>query len=123
MTNIWSLDKHQNLKHVLLLLQQQLGEQSFVIQPDEAVHNETVYLTHPQAPGMRALLYTLGQREDRYGITLEYPEQPPGGVEIQTIENLMLASLVEILAVHFDVAHIEPLLHGGEPVPSRDSMR
>jgi len=101
--NIWALDKHQDIRHVLLLLTEQLGENAFVIDPETSRDPRTVYLLHREDAGVRAWLHILGQEPGCYGVHLEYPNSS----EIH--ENLPLAELVAQLAVHFDVANIQPL--------------
>lgn len=101
--NIWALDKHQDIRHVLLLLQEQLGDDAFVIDPSGSLDPRTVFLRHRRDEGVHCWLYTLGQEPGRYGVHLEYPHAT------DTHERLRLASLAAILAVHFDVPVIRPL--------------
>lgn len=101
--NIWALDKHQDIRHVLLLLSEQLGPDAFVIDATTSLDPRAVYLLHREEPGVRAWLYTLGQSPDRYGVHLEYPNST------DTHENVLLSELVAMLAVHFDVPTIRPL--------------
>lgn len=101
--NIWALDKHQDIRHVLLLLNEQLGAGAFIIDAVTSQDPRAVYLVHVHETGVRAWLYTLGQSPGRYGVHLEYPNAT------DTRENLPLTELVAILAVHFDVPTIRPL--------------
>ncbi|ACO78449.1 hypothetical protein AvCA_22580 [Azotobacter vinelandii CA] len=102
--NIWALqDKHQDIRHVLLLLSEQLGPDAFVIDATTSLDPRAIYLQHREEPGVRAWLYTLGQSPGRYGVHLEYPNST------DTHENVPLAELVAMLAVHFDVPTIQPL--------------
>ncbi len=101
--NIWALDKHQDIRHVLLMLQEQLGADAFVIDPVASTDPRAVFLRHPREPGAHAWLFTLGQAPQRYGVHLAYP------FASETREDLSLSSLVAVLAVHFDVPVIAPL--------------
>lgn len=101
--NIWALDKHQDIRGVLLLLSEQLGPDAFVIDPDTTQDPRSVWLKHRSDEGVCAWLFTLGQHPGRYGLHLEYPNAS------DTYEGLPLSSLTAILAVHFDVAVIHPL--------------
>ncbi|WP_349571356.1 hypothetical protein [Azotobacter salinestris] len=101
--NIWALDKHQDIRHVLLLLSEQLGPDAFGIDAMTSLDPRAIYLLHREEPGVRAWLYTLGQSPDRYGVHLEYPNST------DTHENVPLSELVAMLAVHFDVPTIRPL--------------
>ncbi len=101
--NIWAIAKHPDIKHLLLLLAEQLGSDSFVIDHAVAVDDRAIYLAHRKAKLVRAYVYTLGQQTGRYGVHLEFPES------VEPHENVSLASLVGMLSVHFDIAIIHPL--------------
>ncbi len=101
--NIWALDKDQSIRHVLLLLSEQLGPDAFVVDATTSANARSVYLWHRTDAGVRVWLHTLGQTEGRYGVHLEYPNS------VDLHDNVTLASLVEMLAVHFDVSIIQPL--------------
>lgn len=101
--NIWALDKHQDIRHVLLLLETQLGEKAFVIDTETACDPRSVFLRHHSDVGVHAWLHTLGQEPGCYAVHLEYP------YAVETQENVSLPALVQMLAVHFDVALIHPL--------------
>lgn len=107
--NVWALDKDPALKHVLLLLQDHLGEAEFIIENSADTHASAVFLRHRSEPELRAYLYTLGQAAGRYGLHLEYPEAMTTMNLIDAYENLPLRSLVDILAVHFDIHEIRQL--------------
>ncbi|MAD43474.1 MAG: hypothetical protein CMI02_08450 [Oceanospirillaceae bacterium] len=107
--NIWSLDKDQSIKHVLLLLVEQLGQDAFSIEDRIETDRCAIYLRQPDEPDVRAYLYTLGQDEEHYGVHLEYPLLSEANPVYDAFENVSLPSLAEILAVHFGVAEILPL--------------
>ncbi len=101
--NIWALDRHQDIRHVLLLLAAQLGDGAFMVDAETPADSRAVYLCHPEEPGVRVWLYLLGQSGQRYGVHLEYPQS------VEFHEDVSLETLVEMLAVHFDVPVIQPL--------------
>ncbi|MFC3606476.1 hypothetical protein [Stutzerimonas tarimensis] len=101
--NIWALDKHQDIRHVLLLLAEQLGPDAFTLDLEASRDPCAVFLQHRAEQGVRAWLHVLGQAPGRYGLHLEYPATS------ETFDNLGLSSLVGVLAVHFDVSEIQPL--------------
>lgn len=101
--NIWALDKHQDIRHVLLLLIEQLGPDAFSLDATRTADPRTIYLLHNSEPGVRAWLHILGQSEGCYGVHLEYPNA------IDIHENLKLPALVATLAAHFDVPVIQAL--------------
>lgn len=103
MVNIWALNKDQAIRHVLLVLTEQLGAEAFLIDPITSDDPRTIYLVHPTDANMRVWLHVLGQSENRYGVHLEYPHS------IDIHDDLSLAELVAVLAGHFDVPVIHPL--------------
>lgn len=101
--NIWALAKHQDIKHLLLLLFEQLGGEAFSIDTETAVDARAIYLRHRSNAAISAYIYTIGQQPQCYGVHFEYPNS------VEPHENVTLAALVSMLAVHFDVAVIQPL--------------
>ena len=101
--NIWALARHQEIKHLLLLLVEQLGDEAFVIDTIIPVDARAIYLQHREDAAVRAYIYTVGQQSEHYGVHFEFPNS------VEPHENVALESLVEMLAVHFDVAVIRPL--------------
>lgn len=99
--NIWSLNKHRSIRHILLTLANQLGENAFIIDATGSADGHTVYLIHPQEPEMRIWLHTLGQSQNRYGLHLEYPNS------MESYDNLTPQEVVSIAAGHFDVPVIQ----------------
>ena len=107
--NIWAIDKDLSIKHILLLLNNHLGEGSFLLDEKSSVDNKAIYLNHPGDPGYRAYLFTNGQQAERYGLHLEYPDSVVNGNLIDAYENLKLIPLLNILAVHFDISELKNL--------------
>jgi hypothetical protein len=107
--NVWALDKDIGLKQVLLRLQDHLGAEEFRIEGSDETHACAVFLCHRSEPELRAYLFTLGQSAGRYGLHLEYPAAMTSMNLIDAYENLPLRSLVDILAVHFDIHEIRQL--------------
>ena len=101
------MDKDASIKQLLVLLQSHLGTGSFLVENSDELHHRAVFLQHCSEPELRAYLYTLGQAADRYAVHLEYPEAMTSVNLIDAYENLTLRALVDILAVHFDIALIE----------------
>lgn len=107
--NIWSMKKHQSIKHLLLLLNEQLGQGAFVIDDQTDTSARSIYVRHTEDGDVSAYLYTVGQDFERYGVHLEYPHSPETQWVFEAMENLSLGSLVEVLAAHFDIDTISPL--------------
>lgn len=108
-TNIWALEKDQGIKHLLLMLVEQLGPESFLIDSRINTGDKAVYICHADELGVRAYLYTVGHSAGQYGVHLEYPESSEANPIYDAFENLSIESLVDILAVHLDIAEIQPL--------------
>ena len=98
-TNIWALDKHESIKHLLLMLEHHFASNSYVIDTNTPTDPCAIFLCHRNEPGMRAYLYTLGQGVERYGVQLEFPSS---AIALETYENLTFNYLTEILGVHLD---------------------
>ncbi|RLU01132.1 hypothetical protein [Ketobacter sp.] len=107
--NIWAMDKDISIKHVLLLLHSHLGADTFLVDQNVHANAKGIYLEHPSEPGVRAYLFTTGQEPERYGLHLEYPDAALNNNLIDAYENLKLISLLNILAVHFDVSELKNL--------------
>lgn len=107
--NIWALKKDQNIKSMLLRLHSHLGANTFIIEEDDDLHACGVFVRHLQNADFRAFIFTFGQKPNRYGIHLEYPDLATSGNLFEAHENIALKSLVEMLAVHFDIAQIHHL--------------
>ena len=105
MVNIWALDKHQDILHVLLLLTEQLGPDAFVVDTESQQDARAVYLLHPSDPHLRIWLNTLGQPPEHYGVHIEHLDED----NFDNYESLSLTTLADLLAVELDVAQIRPL--------------
>ncbi len=100
--NIWALDKDLSIKHLLLLLSECLGKQSFCISTDSILDTMAIRIYKPGEAEMSAYLYTYGQDEERYGVHLEYPllVETVASKTIEMQEDLDLEQLVAVLQVH-----------------------
>lgn len=105
--NIWALSKDPKIKQLLITLEVQLGGTNFIIEEDSTVGDKAVFLHHPSEPEVRAFIHVMGQRSGRYSIHLEYYNRLTNGESEEVFENLKIQSIVEILAVHFDIASPE----------------
>lgn len=117
--NIWSLNKHNKIKLLLLSAQMQLGQEtyakSFTIKENHD-HFCAVTLLKPDDSGIQAYIYTspkpdtVSDPEKNYDIHLEYPQFFHNGF----IENgyadaslryeaLSLKETLDTLVMHFDI--------------------
>lgn len=104
--NIWALEKDDSIKHLLLLLAQDLPSQSYAIVDTSSADYRAVRLCHRSEAGLCAYLYTYGHEKDRYGIHLEYATDTDTAysdtLDIQ--ENKTYGQLLELLRMHFDIS-------------------
>ena len=102
--NIWSCDKDNSIKHLLLLLREEFSETSYrFIDPDET-DAKSVRLGSPEEGGYSVYIYTYGQEQDRYGVHLEYPNKDNTNAKdtMEIFDNLSYQNLLDILKVHFN---------------------
>lgn len=101
--NIWSLDKDISIKHLLLLLSQEAGVQTFKLLDAERLHHKAIRIGI-QDTAATAYLYTYGQSTEHYGLHLEYPFHAESNIsELEEIyEDLSYDTLLEKLKVHFN---------------------
>ena len=92
---------------MLLHLQGHLGADRFIIEEDDDLHACGVFMPHAKRR-FSCVYFHLRPKPNRYGIHLEYPDIVTTGGLFEAHENISLKSLVEMLAVHFDIAQIHP---------------
>ena len=107
--NIWSLIKHRRIKLLLIIMQNQLGHDNFLVEDDEDQDYLAIELMKPGQPDVRAYIYTYGQSRNQYGIHLEYPwyRENEFHNEVLVYEGLSLQQVVNILSTHFDASSFE----------------
>lgn len=100
--NIWSLDKHDSIKHLLLLLVQDMGTDTITVVEAENLNHKAVRVGTRNTVAT-AYLYTYAQSKERYGLHLEYPYHEESNTsELEEIyEDLPYDNLLEILKMHF----------------------
>lgn len=98
--NPWSVAKDRRIKRLLIDLQAALGPGAVELLPSRLDVDEAVTLCRPGEPALAAFVFVYGQAEGRYGVHLSYPHPDPAVAEGG--EDLTLARLVELLAIHFD---------------------
>jgi hypothetical protein len=102
-TNLWGLKKDISIKHLLLLLQQDMGKDGFTLISADQLDNYSIRLGSTLTTAT-AYLYTYGQRADRYGLDLEYPVNVERDItqQEQSYEDLRYDWLLEILKQHLE---------------------
>lgn len=100
--NIWALDKDLSIKHLLLLLSECLGRQSFGIRDEDDLDAMAIRIYKPDEADLSAYIYTYGQDDERYGVHLEYPPLAETALSknIEMQEDLDFEQLLAVLQVH-----------------------
>lgn len=99
--NFWGLKKDISIKHLLLLLQQDMGKDSFTLLSVSNLDDQSIRLGCRHSPAT-AYVYTYGQRSERYGLDLEYPVNAENNISELEVnyEDLRYDWLLEILKQH-----------------------
>lgn len=103
--NAWSLNKHDSIKLLVLLLQQRLGADMLALSPYQGLGSRAIRLASAEDPRITAYLFSYGQTDGRYGVHLEYPQAggPDLGNSLDVFENQAIDAVVDMLQVHFGV--------------------
>lgn len=104
MVKIWALDKHQDIRHVLLLTAQ-LRPDAFLVDTESRQDARVLYLLYPSDPHLSIWLSTLGQPPEHYGVHVEHLDEDT----FDNYESLSLTALVDLLAVELEVVEIRAL--------------
>ncbi|HEY6897825.1 MAG TPA: hypothetical protein VI279_11235 [Rhodocyclaceae bacterium] len=106
--SIWSLPKEKAIKHLLLALNQRLGDDAFAFCVDDPPDPRAIRVFHPHELHLGVRIFTFGQNHGRYGLQLEYPELPDNRPELtnQDGEDLPLERTLEIIAIHLDLTEL-----------------
>ncbi|MEW5756126.1 MAG: hypothetical protein AB1810_07455 [Pseudomonadota bacterium] len=105
--NIWSLDKHQDIKALLLLLEQQVGRGRFWL-TTELLDPQAVRITPAVAsPEVSVYLYCYAQPPGHYGVDLEYPRMIEQEANDQTVRlnELDVDRTLEHIILHLELEH------------------
>lgn len=99
--NIWALDKHETIKHLLLLLVHEVGADAINLLDVHALDYKAIRLGFDDS-NATVYLYTYGQANEHYGLSLEYPSFENDNVgEIEEIyEGICFDKLLEIIKLH-----------------------
>jgi len=103
--NIWAFEKDISIKLLLVLLTEALSADNFHISQNHNLDVRSVRLFKKDNAHLSAYIYTYGQPENCYGLHLEYPfhDEMDISSSMDIHEGLSFESLLELLAVHFDL--------------------
>lgn len=114
--NIWSLNKDNTIKHLLLLLENEVGEGAFDIISNTEDDLRAVRLINPADACMSIYVYTYGQEEDHYGVHIEYPDltETNSSDTLEIYDNLNFDVLIEILTNDLGIETRKSVASGGQ---------
>lgn len=103
--NVWSINKHSEIKLLLITLQTEIGLEKFCIDDEVESGFSAVTLVKPGQADVRAYIYVFGQPIGKYGIHLEYPRLVEQNNYDSTLiyEELSLNLVIESLVAHFEI--------------------
>lgn len=101
--NIWALDKDLSIKHLLLLLEEVLSGYSYQIINSDNIDKRAIRLSIPDDSTTTVYIFTYGQEPDKYGVHLEYTEEPNQYLNntVEVYDNMSFDHLVQLLKVQF----------------------
>jgi len=99
--NIWSLEKQNTIKHLLLRLEEAFGKDAFRVVEPHDTHELSVRIT-PLDESMTIYIYCYGQRSGHYGVDLEFPTTvgTPVTQDEESYEDVSFPRLVEVLSLY-----------------------
>jgi len=104
--NIWRLDKDPLIKAVLLMLAEKTGTDSFIIIEPDKLNNRAVRIASGCSPELlSAYIYTYAQREQHFGLDLEFPYLIETRADDQTIRlnDLDVSQVFEKVSEHLEI--------------------
>jgi len=105
--NIWALDKDFRIKHLLILLQHNFGDNSFEV-ISEIQEKQAVRLIKINDNSLSVYIYTYGQNDDHYGVHLEYPNFSETNYSdtLDIYDNVNYETLCGLVQMHLDLGEV-----------------
>jgi hypothetical protein len=100
--NAWALNKDKAIKLLLIAIEARFGEGILSLSPQWASDTQAVGLFQAGEDEVLAYVHIHGETPGHYALHLEYPGVPASSSNIG--ENLDLPHLLDLLAVHFNLA-------------------
>jgi len=112
--NIWTLDKDLSIRAILIMLQQVVGPEGFLLLNEEQLNEKAVRIisnaTRDELSAyvyvyVYVYVYSYAQREGRYGLDLEFPFLIETRADDQTIRlnDLTTEEVVEKIIQHLEI--------------------
>jgi len=99
--NIWSLDKQNSIKHLLLKLEERFGKDSFILIEPKETNLQSIRIS-PIDESMTIYLYDYGQSSGHYGVHLEFPtsEDSTSLLNEEIYDDISFSRLLDILDIY-----------------------
>jgi hypothetical protein len=99
--NIWSLDKQNTIKQLLLRLEERFGKGSFYLVAPQDTNQQSVRIS-PLDESMTIYIYSYGQSSGHYGLHLEFTSADDATETIneEIYDEIPFALLVDILGLY-----------------------
>jgi hypothetical protein len=104
--NIWTLDKDLSIRAILIMLQQVVGPEGFMLLDEDKLNEKAVrIISSATRDELSAYVYSYAQREGRYGLDLEFPFLIETRADDQTIRlnDLTAEEVVEKIITHLEI--------------------
>lgn len=99
--NIWSLDKQNTIKHLLIRLEEEFGKDSFHVVDPHDTHELSVRIA-PLDETVTIYIYCYGQSSGHYGVHFEFPTTvgTPVTQDEEIYDDVTFHRLVEMLSLY-----------------------
>lgn len=107
--NIWALEKDISIKHLLILLTDDFGENVFRIINSAHESDCAIRLANAIHPDVMTYIYTYAQAEGRYGIHIEYPNLPETAYRdtMNILDNVDYDELRDVVQTSLDLTLLQ----------------
>lgn len=104
--NIWALDKDIDIKHLLLMLEEQFEDGGYTIVNNPGDGQQAVRLMSPTAGDVQLYVFTYGQQKDHYGVHIEYPDLQETNYRdtVETHDNISFDALVSLMVTNLELS-------------------
>ncbi len=104
--NIWTLNKDPSIKSLLILLQHEIGPENFSLLNEAELNEKAVRIIYPPTQvNLSAYIYSYAQRENHYGVDLEFPYLISAYADDQSIrlEELTAEQVLQRVITHLKI--------------------
>lgn len=99
--NIWSLDKQNTIRQLLIRLEDEFGKDSFHVLDPNDTHELSVRIA-PLDKSVTIYIYCYGQNSGHYGVHLEFPKTvgTPLSQDEEIYEDVSIQRLTDMLSLY-----------------------